>query len=449
MLLNFRVANYRSFKDEVTLSFVATRLDDGQGRPTRVALDQSTVDVLPVLAVLGANASGKSNLLRAMSFMRDMVIRSAQRPPLDGIPVDPFLLEPTYKQKPTLMELDFTMDGERFQYGFEFDAHRITGEWLHTFPHKRTQVLFDRDNFDDYQWGKNLPPKTRTLAGITRPDVLFVSVGAQMGNDLLTRIYAFFRKNLVLLDVPDRGQITAPTVRRLRAKRSKSLNMLALADLGIVDAKVTKIKLTDAERERYRRHIDKSWEFEPNISPEEREAEIESVLRNIEERNENPSVELIHRGIGNRGVALPFEQESLGTKSWLSFSAYALDAIENGGTLLVDELDASLHPLLLREAIDLFQSTANVRGAQMVFTTHDVTLLGSSSDDHRLSRGQIWMVEKGEGGDSALIPLSDYKPRKGEDIARGYLQGRYGGTPRIARRSATRAAIESGDNGNA
>ncbi|WP_328813589.1 AAA family ATPase [Rhodococcus sp. NBC_00297] len=414
-------------------------------------MDRTTVDVLPVLAVLGANASGKSNLLRAMDFMRDLVLESAQRPPMEGMPIDPFVLDPNYRQRPTLMEIDFTMQGERFQYGFEIDANRVIGEWLHTFPHKRTQVLFDRDENEDYQWGKNLPPRTRTVAGLTRPDVLFLSMAANLNNELMLRIYSFFRDNLILLDVPNRGHVSPPTVRRLQGKRRKSIDMLALADLGIVDAKVTKTRLSEEQRQHYRKYIEESWNLTPGATEDERAAEIEEVLLNIEksQNDSNPVVEMIHRGPENRAISLPYNEESLGTKSWLSFSTYALDALENGSVLLVDELDASLHPILLREAIELFQSTANTRGAQLIFTTHDVTLLGRDLDGHSLSRGQIWMVEKNSGGDSTLVPLSDYKPRKGEDLARGYLQGRYGGTPRIARSTVARAAVGVGTDGDA
>jgi AAA15 family ATPase/GTPase len=146
------------------------------------------------------------------------------------------------------------------------------------------------------------------------------------------------------------------------------------------------------------------------------------------------TIELVHRA-GQRAMTLPFEQESHGTKSWLSFVTNALEIIENGGVLLIDELDASLHPLLLAQALRLFQSKeTNPNGAQLIFSTHDVTLLGGTGDAldrYHLSRGQVWLTEKGRDGGSILTPLAEYKPRKGEDLVRGYLQGRYGGTPHL------------------
>lgn len=123
--------------------------------------------------------------------------------------------------------------------------------------------------------------------------------------------------------------------------------------------------------------------------------------------------------------------------------SFALDALDSGGSLLVDELDASLHPLLIAEALQIFQERrSNRKGAQLIFSTHDVTLLDNSFERFRLSRGQVWLTEKDEEGSSQLTPLSDYRPRKGEDLARGYLQGRYGGTPRVAAKSSSHYVSE-------
>lgn len=439
MLLNFRVSNFRSFKDEVSISMLSTRLDQGSGVTTRVAADGTTVDVLPVVAVLGANASGKSNLLRAMSTMREMVLTSASRPPHEYASRDHFLLDPNSAGEPTLMEINFVIDGDRYQYGFEItDGGLVIEEWLHTFPHKRTQVLFDREKGNEYQFGKNLGGQTRLISEITRPQVLFLSSAAQAGHHLLTRIYDYFYANLTLLDVPDRGQVSGSTIRRLQEKGGSAIRMLSYADLGIYDARIRKSKMSAEQRSRYRKMISEQWDETDELSAEEREEQINSIIARIEDSD--PSVELMHRGTENRTYALPFEEESLGTKSWLSFISHALDAIEAGSVLLIDELDASLHPLLLAEALELFQSKkTNRNGAQLIFTTHDVTLLSKSLEDYRLSRGQIWLTEKGDDGSSSLVPLSDYRPRKGEDLARGYLQGRYGGTPRLLRNAAGRA----------
>lgn len=435
MLLAFRVTNYRSFKNEARISFLATRLDEGAGISTSVAEDGSAIDVLPVAAVLGANASGKSNLLRAMSFMRNAVLESAVRSRREEPLGNPFLLDPQAADQPTLMELDFVLRGIRYQYGFELLRGKFTEEWLLTFPHKRSQTLFDREKSTEYTFGKSLHGQNRTITEITRPEVLFLSAAAQAGHPILSRIYRFFETSLVLLDVPQRSEVSEAVVRRLAERRQKTVQLLSLADLGIIDARIREDTISSQDRQSLRKAIEEQLEDSLPIGKVERELHIDRLIGDF--MTSEPTVELTHKSL-HRGVPLPFDEESLGTKSWLAFVSYALDALESGGALLVDELDASLHPLLIAEALNMFQDKkSNRSGAQLIFTTHDVTLLDNSFERFRLSRGQVWLAEKGDDGSSSLTPLSDYRPRKGEDLARGYLQGRYGGTPRVPAGSAS------------
>jgi len=432
MLLKFRVSNYRSFKDEAEFSALATRLDKGFGVPVTVAADGSSVDVLPIIAVLGANASGKSNLLRAMATMRDLVLNSAARPTFRSLEIEPFLLDPAYSDKPTLMEINFVLRGSRYQYGFEIQQGRVMEEWLQTFPHKRPQNIFDRQNTDDFQLREGFGRYGKFLADTTRPGVLFLSAAANTGHPLLSEIYEFFVHNLRVLDVAERGHVDDELIERLMQRRSKAVELLSMADLGILDAHVERAERSPEELETLRSALLDTVDF-PDESPEDyREARIAEMMQLV--TRDEATLELVHRA-GRRAMTLPFEQESHGTKSWLSFVTYALETIESGGILLIDELDASLHPLLLAHALRLFQSReTNPNGAQLIFSTHDVTLLGGNGDAldrYHLSRGQVWLTEKGRDGGSTLIPLAEYKPRKGEDLVRGYLQGRYGGTPHL------------------
>lgn len=437
MLLKFRVSNYRSFKEEAEFSTLATRLDRGFGVPVVVAADGTTADVLPIVAVLGANASGKSNLLRAMAAMRDLVLNSAARPVFRRLEIEPFLLDPSYSDEPTLMEINFALKGARYQYGFEVQHGRVIEEWLQTFPHKRPQNIFDRQNTDDFQLKDGFGRFGKFLTDTTRPEVLFLSAAASTGHPLLSEIYQFFVDNLQVLDVADRGQLDDALVGRLLKRRDKAVELLSIADLGIMDAHVESASRSLEEQERLRSLIIGTMEFPDDLSDEEREVHVANMMQAISQ--EEPTLELVHRA-GRRAVRLPFDQESHGTKSWLSFVAHALEVIDVGGILLIDELDASIHPLLLAHALRLFQSReTNPNGAQLIFSTHDVTLLGGTGDAldrYHLSRGQVWLTEKGRDGGSHLIPLAEYKPRKGEDLVRGYLQGRYGGTPHLVPMSA-------------
>lgn len=444
MLLSFRVANYRSFRDEVTFSTLATRLDKGVGRAVTVAADGSTVDVLPVVAIMGANASGKSNLLRAMNYMREAVLLSAQRAPFEAIRRDSFRLDRSYHDRPMLFEVEFSLEGSRYQYGFEIGKNEFTGEWLLTYPHKRAQTLFDRDN-GEYQFGKRLGGQHRVITEITRPNVLFLSAAAQAGHPLLSKIYEYFLHNLVLLDVPERGRVARPLIDRLQQRHRRAVQLLALADLGITDARVEKDEPDPLNRVALRRAFENS--VPPGLPEGDRDVLLDQLISDFTPEEEE-IVKLVHRA-SRGGVSLPFDEESLGTKSWLAFVAYALDALESGATLLVDELDASLHPLLITEALRLFQeSKLNHRGGQLIFTTHDTTMLGNTASTRPLSRGQCWFTEKAEDGSSTLVPLSDFRPRKNEDLERGYLQGRYGGTPRVVSVTPSElGALERGRDG--
>lgn len=439
MILGFRVSNYRSFRDETSISMLATRLDSGVGHSVVVADDGATKEVLPVIAVLGANASGKSNLLRALGFMRSLILDSVGSSPFEPVPRDPFRFDPMSALGSSLFEIEFATRGQRYVYGFELGPDRINGEWLFTFPHKRPQVIFERDH-DEFQFGKLLVGgRARAMSAAVRPNSLFLPLIATSKSGELRQVFDFFHRQMGFLSADSRSALDQTAIARLKRLRAQVLRLATLADLGIREARIEKAESDPADVERYRALIARSIPTE--IPQEEREAQIEMLLEDLMDRGE--VIELVHRSqVG--GSALPFEEESLGTRSWLTFLIYALDALDVGGTLMVDELDLSLHPILVREAIGLFQNkSTNKRHAQLIFSTHDVTLLGRTDQALDLSRGQIWFTEKDDAGRSVLSALADFRPRKGEDLEKGYLQGRYGGTPRI-QRGAVAGAIELG-----
>lgn len=435
MILGFRVSNFRSFRDETSVSMLATRLDSGVGHAVVVAEDGTSKEVLPVLAILGANASGKSNLLRAIGFMRSVVLGSMQSSPFQPVRRDPFRFDLSV-DRPSLFEVEFAINGDRYQYGFELGDDRINGEWLFTFPHKRAQVVFERD-YDEFQFGRRLAGgRARAVSEVVRPNMLFLPTIATAKTPELTDVFAFFYRKIGILDVDERGGLDQGGIDRLKSLRAQVIRLAVLADLGIREARIERQERDPEEVDLMRIAIARSLPQE--LSDEERDAEVQEILDSFTDRGE--VIQLIHKSQAG-GASLPFEEESLGTRSWLSFLVYALHALDQGGVLVVDELDLSLHPLLVKEAIGLFQShRTNTRHAQLLFSTHDATLLGRTQDGLDLSRGQIWFAEKDGQGRSSLTPLSDFRPRKGEDLEKGYLQGRYGGTPRVVRGSVSGAA---------
>jgi hypothetical protein len=407
MLLSFRVENVLSLRDEQRLSFVTTELNDGSARPTAVRENGKPVSVVPVVGIYGANASGKTNVLAALRLMRDAVLHSVtwvnQPNPARRTP---FALHPKCKDEPSFYEVDIVVDGVRYTYGFEINDDRVIGEWLHAYPKGRRQVWFDRDK-DDIQFpGEGLRGEKLELARRTRPDALFLTVAAEWNHEQLRPVHAWFRDNLWLIspeeDRPQRLAYTRHKVVRDAITKDRVTRLLTVADLGIVDIEVTSVADED--------------------------------------------IRLIHRA-GDRTVTIDFAAESMGTQAWFALLGPLLDAFDRGTTVLVDELDASLHPTIAAEVIRMFESTdANPNNAQMLFTTHDATLLRTlAGGGHVLGRDVIWFTEKDSEGATNLYPLTSLRPlpRKDENLERGYLLGRYGGTPRVVSGELARAVEEA------
>jgi predicted ATPase len=406
VLLRFRVANHRSLRRESELSLVATEFNEGTARPLGIRAEGREICVVPVAGVFGANASGKSNVLGALVAMREAVRTSlaewAQHP---GVPREPFVLDPVARDDTTLFEVDLTMGKNpiRYTYGFELSDERVEAEWLHAFPRGRKQVWFDReadrDHGEEFIFpGDGLRGGKDRLAAFTRPNSLFLTVGASLNHPQLSDIHRWFLDNLSVVtpndDLALRGNYTRTLLTSSPEKRQHQQRveaLLRIADLGICGLQI-----------------------DPSLAPDQQ-------------------VRLLHHSGSGQQVPLDFaRQESLGTYAWFSFLGPLLNALDHGSVLLVDELDASLHPMLAAEVIRLFQTpAANPHGAQLVFTTHDATLLGTSMVDRPLDRDQVWITTKRRTGETELYPLVDARPRKEENLERGYLRGRYGGVPRI------------------
>ncbi len=393
MLLRFRGANYRSFRGEFELWLTATRFNLGSRRPAGLP-DRPEMSYLPATVVYGANASGKSNALRAMRWMRHAVLNSVYRwSSLEGVPREPFELDPAARAEPSLFEVDIVLDGDRYVYGFEVSDEQVESEWLHAYPNgqARRQVWFERDadREEPFQFpGEGLKGAKDSLVPQTRSNALFLTVAATFNHPHLGPIHDWFKQNMWWIspgqDLAERGKYTENQMRRVPERRERILHLLKAADLGVIGA------------------------------------ELDPVLR------------LIHRGTEG-GVPLDFDtQESMGTYSWFAFIGPMLEALDRGSVLLMDELDASLHPLLAAEVIRLFQDQdANPRDAQLVCTAHDASLLGRAHVARPLERDQVRITTKNRTGESTLYALTDARPRKNEPLDRYYLSGEYGGVPHI------------------
>jgi AAA15 family ATPase/GTPase len=407
MLLRFRFANFRSFRDEQELSLVAGPFTDHPGvvRPSAVISE----GILPGAAIYGSNASGKTNVIQAFRFMAEAVSSSHRSWNPEGpIPRDPFMSGQESSGEPSEIEADFVLADVRYRYGFRVDSEVVLEEWLYVYPKGKKQTWFHRRQGSPIAFSNKMAGENRTIENLTRKNSLFLSTAAQNNHESILPVYKWLSS--LLFVIGDRGILLHHTSKLCAAPeyRSKVANLISFADLGIADLQLA--------------------ETEGPVLSKELLAAISSVLKqDLKPPETETELRLIHR-FGQKEVPLLLSQESAGTIAYLSLLGPVVDALNKGVPLLIDELDESLHPLLAIELIRMFNTpSSNPKGAQLIFNTHDTNLLSSGV----LRRDQIWFTEKDKNANSHLFPLSDFKPRRQENLENGYLQGRYGAIPFI------------------
>lgn len=425
MLIEFTVGNYRSFKDPVTFSMVAANI-----KSKNQALDQDNVfqieqqpRLLTSAALYGANASGKSNLVAALNFMRRFVLNSVvntQR--IGGIAAEPYSLSSETVTQPSYFEIVFVVDGKRYRYGFESSAERVEAEWLYFVPSSREAKLFERE-LDQISVGEKYFREGRDLEDKTRPNALFLTVVAQFDGQVAQTVMAWFRRLTIAFYLED-DTLRLDTVEKLLSgKQSDAIrSFVQRLDLGIEDMQV----MPNANSERLTGHV-----TVPTSTQRRRAVAMQHSTTYFQEE-EDVAIETTHRVYDKDGK---FERyttfdldvhESAGTQKLVSLAGPLVDTLIRGEVLVIDELDARLHPLLTREIVKLFNNPiTNPQHAQLIFTTHDTNLL----DNQLLRRDQIWFVEKDRRGASDLYSLAEFKVRNDKAYERGYIQGRYGAIP--------------------
>jgi hypothetical protein len=379
MLRSFRVANHRSIRDEQELQLMP-------------AYDKEQPAV-PVAAVYGANASGKSNLLDALCWMQGAVRESFRVWEADsGIPRVRYRLDDD-ESRPSAFVADLVLDGVQWVYGFSVTSEAVQEEWLYTYPHGRERVIFER-NGQDIELGSTVPERrsrAEILRGLMRENALLLSVASQANQAEVKAVYRWFHLHQIhvtRMGIPSvRHEHLSVLIAGAVKEYPEYVDLVRTSDFGISDIMVERPLVVRVPIVRFK--------HEPG------------------------------------GVWLELADQSEGTLAWAELLVYALEALAKGSLMTLDEIDASLHPRLTARLVELFRNTeTNAHGAQLLFTTHDATLLGTSSGEDLLRRDEIWFVEKKDGA-SSLYPLSDFHPRKGENRERRYLLGSYGAVPVI------------------
>jgi hypothetical protein len=344
--------------------------------------------------------------------MRDVVLMSATLQPGQAFArLQPFRLDAVSASQPTAFEVTFILDGVRYQYGFAMNAQRIVSEQLLVYKAFKPQRWFERhfdaeSGKDVYEFGPGLKGAKTLWEGATRPNALFLSMAVQLNSEALRPVYDWFAHRLVILNehAPLSPQFSLEML-KLEAQRKAIGEFLRAADISIADVEVATKQATVH-----------SIRFD--LATGKRE----------EETGEQTVDEVRFHHLTEHGQAVfDLADESSGTRNLLFLAGPVLDILSNGQTLVVDELDTSLHTLLVQALVRLFhRPEANTGGAQLVFTTHDTSLLDAYG---LFRRDQVWFVEKRPDQSSSLYPLLDFSPRKNEALERGYLQGRYGALP--------------------
>ena len=439
MLLRFGVRNHRSIRDYQELFLSASQ---------RIRREDLTIPVptlkeavVPVAAVYGPNAAGKSNLIDAMDDMQRAIVRSHRSlGATDHIRRAPFRLNDTGKAMPTRFDCTFTVHGGEadkrgpyvaesvYEYGFEYTATEFKREWLYRIVRKErqsTQALFERKTEDGQvhvSFGSRLRGENRTVANLTRPNSLFLSAAAQNNHPQLTELYRYFAKRWKIIlseGTMDEGQIAKHLFNYEHQKHF--LQLVRQADVGITGIDIEDEKF-DEEHFEFMRNFAQA--VSKHLPPSDRSSSLSESM--VEQMHDRKRLRFIHAGVGGGTEAFEYHMKSKGTRTLISLLIPALDALSSGSLLVIDELDTSLHPDLARAFVSLFsKKTSNPYGAQLIFSTHDVTLLGSGL----IRQDEIWMTDKSDEGVSQFTPLTEFKLRSRDDIEKAYRRGRFGGVP--------------------
>lgn len=417
MLISFSVENFRSFKNEVTLSLAANNgeeLRNSHVYTPELKNGVKPIDLLRSAVIYGPNAGGKSNLFRAISTM-ETIVRASHK---DNESLDiilPFLLSDKTNNAPSTFEVVILIDGIRYQYGFSATREIIHDEWLFAFPQGKLQKWFER-NYDEktktYEYipGNALKGRKKAWEELTDSKALFLSTAANYKGDQLKPIYDWFVKKMQFI-----GSNSLPphfSMEYCKEHGSKEIiNFLKTADFAIKDIEVSE------------------KEFSPSHLPKNMPEPLANVITNEMKGKKQFDAETVHKTEEGNLVNFHLSMESDGTQNMFALALPFLNVLRAGDILIVDELNQRLHPYLMRYLVELFNNPkTNPNNAQLIFTTHAVSLL--KQDIFR--RDQIWFCEREENQATVLFPLTDFKPRKGHENFEGYyMGGRYGALPLI------------------
>lgn len=434
MLISFTLENWMSFKNEVCFSMVASReKQHGQRLPQK-----HKMRLLPIAAIYGGNASGKTNFFKAFNFAKNQIIFGTRAD--DLILTEPFRLDAKYAAKPSKFVFVISINAKLYEYGFSVTKKMVIEEWLteikqssesNLYYRNNNQNLFGKkDNKNNYV--KFTDTKLQAVADGTRSNQLFLTNTVDQKVEAFKHIYNWFRDGLTLIAPDARFQSLELFFQKNHPLYQKITNKLALLDTGIDDLNMREIPFDSL-------HI--SNNLKENINNTIKEGEIVSLPilnknnRFLISKQNNTlmayKLTSFHTDVNQNKIEFDLKDESDGTlriidllPAFLSMSQQNLAKV-----FIIDELDRSLHTLLARQLLESYLASCSKDSqSQLLFTTHDLLLM----DQNLFRRDEIWVTERDNNGASKIFPLSDYKEiRYDKDIRKSYLLGLLGGIPHI------------------
>lgn len=424
MIIEFKVENFLSFKDLTTLSMVTAK-SFKEHKDTHTFTIDNKISLLKSAVIYGNNASGKSNLLEAMEFMKQIILNSFRDALVENsdrkFPLEKFALNSKSEQESTFFEVSFFNNGTKYRYGFEIDYDKVVAEWLYHTTSKEV-YLFKRD-LQNIEVNKSAFKEGIGKEEDVKENVLFLSVLATLGKETSSRIVEWFKKFNIINGIHDRGH-KRYTIDKLKSDKNffnwvlHFIKYLEISNLTTTEEDVNEIDLeTLREKEKDEEIINLFTSIHKIQSKQPKRDQLITYHRKYDENNVLVDT-----------ISFNFDkQESEGTKKLLYLLGPWYDTLKNGKVLIIDELDSRLHSHLTLRLIDFFHK-CNLNQAQLICAVHDISLLNKET----FRRDQIWFVEKNQFGASELISLADFKTdtvRNKSAFDKNYLDGKYGAIP--------------------
>lgn len=416
MLIQFSVTNFLSFRDETVLS-LSTNKDNSHSENL---LSYKNERILPSVAIYGANAAGKSNLHKALTAAIIMIRNSNNLQVNQPLMVTPFLLDSKSQFDKTKFDFIYTYNDVKYEYGFVLDSNNVWEEYLYEYKRSKPSLIFERSEINKYKFTTKTKSQLSQIVDKNTSNKLFIATATSWNSDLTKDAYMWFATMIDTYDSQNLEDLMYTEFDRHQNNNDSSLNTFMLHLLQKADINISNFNYESIKREVNQLPFELPPELQGLMNP------IPSAKKVLEQHRIVTSHQVVENG-EKKEYPLNYFDESNGTKRLFTYGPVLKNALENGRTIIIDEIDNALHPAMTKSLIEMFQNpNINKNNAQLIFNTHEISLL----DLNLFRRDQIYFVEKNnKTGVSDLYSLDEFSPRKSENIQKRYLQGRYGAMP--------------------